>query len=375
MECKFITNGLAISYDHVIKPCCEWKITDEWSRNNNIKTTSLVNWHQRTNLLNERQILESGRWPDSCKSCEKIEIQNRGDSARLGGNHAYSDYSNNDITLEIRPGSVCNFACQTCWPEASSRVAQYHHQAKLIDIKTINSQAIENFDFLLPILDKIKNVVLLGGEPFYDKNCKRFLSWAQENLNADILMFTNGSYVDFDFLTSYQKEITLVFSLDAVGRSAEYIRFGTVWSDILSNFNRVKKIKNVKLRVNVTCSVYNYAHLKELIEFLCEDWPSVVTFGIPRLDYLREYSVPYNLRPYIIDQLEHANDTIWNSNIEINQQHNASNALMSIVYNLKEKNWNENLYKELCVFINKMDTVKNINIRDYSNFLTSLVDQ
>ena len=27
-----------------------------------------------------------------------------------------------DITLEIRPGNTCNFACQTCWPEASSRV-------------------------------------------------------------------------------------------------------------------------------------------------------------------------------------------------------------------------------------------------------------
>ncbi len=24
MQCKFLKHGLAISYDHVVKPCCEW---------------------------------------------------------------------------------------------------------------------------------------------------------------------------------------------------------------------------------------------------------------------------------------------------------------------------------------------------------------
>lgn len=374
MECKFLTNGLAISYDHVIKPCCTWNFSESWGKNNNIKTSSLVNWHQTLDVTELRQRLESGTWPDSCNQCKNFEEQGRGDSMRLNGNRAYSDYREGDIALEIRPGNVCNFACQTCWPEASSRVSQYHHQAQLIDIKNINSQAIEDFDFLLPIANRIKNVVLLGGEPFYDKNCKKFLSWAQENLSADILMFTNGSYVDFDFLTNYQKEITLVFSLDAYGTVAEYIRFGTVWSDVLENYNRAKKIKNVKIRVNITCSVYNYTHINELVEFLCEDWPSVVTFGVPRQLEFTETAIPLELRSSIINKLTILNDKIWSSNIEIGQQHNASNAVLSIVNNLKQQPWNKDSYQKLCRFIEKMDRVKKINVRDYSVFLKNLVD-
>jgi MoaA/NifB/PqqE/SkfB family radical SAM enzyme len=293
---------------------------------------------------------------------------------RLNGNRAYADYTPGEITLEIRPGSVCNFACQTCWPEASSRVAQYHHRAKLIDIKNINSSAIENFDFLLPIADKIKNVVLLGGEPFYDKNCKKFLNWAIEHLHADLLLFTNGSSVDFEFLTNYRKEITLVFSIDAMGSAAEYIRFGTVWSEVLDNYNQARQLKNVKVRVNITCSVYNYIYLKELLEYLCNDWPSVVTFGVPRQEYFLEDVIPPSFRPPIIEQLVLANDIIWASNIESGQQHNASNAILSIVNNLKEKEWNVDRYQQLCSFIKKMDQVKNIKVRDYSDFLQSLIE-
>jgi MoaA/NifB/PqqE/SkfB family radical SAM enzyme len=374
MECKFLSNGLSISYDHIIKPCCVWPISDSWANNNNIRSTSLVNWHQTVDVQKELLTLKNQQWPASCNSCKKHELSSRGDSMRLNGNRAYADYNHEDITLEIRPGSVCNFACQTCWPAASSRVAQYHHRAKLVDIKNINSSAIENFDFLLPVADKIKNVVLLGGEPFYDKNCKKFLYWAIEHLHADLLLFTNGSSVDFDFLTSYQKEITLVFSIDAIGSAAEYIRFGTVWSEVLDNYNRARQLKNVKVRVNITCSVYNYIYLNELLQYLCNDWPSVVTFGVPHQGYFLEDVIPPKLRQPIIEQLVLANNTIWNSKIEIDQQHNASNALMSIVNNLKEKEWDINRYQQLCNFITKMDQVKNVKVGDYSGFLQSLIE-
>jgi hypothetical protein len=374
MDCKFLTNGLAISYDQIIKPCCEWKTSDSWAKRNNISSTSLVNWHQSTDVQQELQILKENHWPASCSLCKNAELSGRGDSMRLNGDQAYTDYLPSDITLEIRPGSVCNFACQTCWPEASSRVAQYHHQANLINIKNVNSHAIENFDFLLPISNNIKNVVLLGGEPFYDKNCRKFLSWATEHLNADILMFTNGSNIDFDFLNKYQKEITLVFSIDAMSKAAEYIRFGTIWSEVFNNYNQVRKIQNVKTRVNITCSVYNYAHLGELVEFLCDDWPSLVTFGTPRSEYLLESTIPRPLRSTIIEQLISAENKIWKSSISVDQQHNASNALLSIVRNLREKEWDVDQYQKLSGFIKKMDKVKNIDIRDYSDFLKSLID-
>ena len=374
MECKFITNGISISYDQIVKPCCAWNYSKDWADDNTIPIVNFNTWHNKISLAANKNLLRQNIWPSNCSNCKNIEDQSREDSVRLGGNRAYSHYASDDITLEIRPGSVCNFACQTCWPEASSRVAQYHHQAKLIDIKNINSDVIDNFDFLLPIANRIKDVILLGGEPFYDKSCKKFLNWALQHMSANITMFTNGSHIDLEFLQNYKKKITLVFSLDAVGKPAEYIRYGTDWSTVINNYQQARSISNIEVRVNITSSVFNYYHISDLINELSTDWPAVVTFGVPRLPHFLESTVPTELRPQLIERLESAIRTIWQSNIEHNQQHNASNAINSIINNLKMSNWNLQNYQTLCEFIKKMDQVKNISVHDHCIFLSKLVD-
>lgn len=375
MECKFIQHGISLSYDQIVKPCCMWKISPEWSASNQLANTNLVTWHKSTQVLKKKEILDQDQWPTDCNLCEQVEQQGRADSMRGNGNHSYAGYQDDDITLEIRPGNTCNFACQTCWPEASSRVAQYHSQAGLINIKNLNSNRIDNFEFLLPIANRIKDVVLLGGEPFYDKACLKFLSWAKDNLVANIMMFTNGSVVDLDFLKSYPGKITLIFSIDAVGRAAEYVRYGIVWEEFLANYLKVKLLPNVDIRVNVTLSVYNYNSINDVIDMLCESWPSVVTFGTPRLDYLRESSIPNELRQDIINSLEQAIKKLESTKIESGQQSNAINAITSIINNLKRVPYNILNHQQLLDFILKMDRVKGINAEDYSAFFGQLLQQ
>jgi len=270
---------------------------------------------------------------------------------------------------------VCNFACQTCWPEASSRVAQYHHQAGLIDIKSVNSNSYDNFDFLLPIKHQIRDVVLLGGEPFYDKSCRKFLTWAQDNLTANIMMFTNGSQIDFDFLKLYPGKLTLIFSIDAVGQPAEYIRFGTDWNQVIKNYQEVKKYTNIDVRVNITCSVYNYAHIKDVIDLLCKDWPNVVSFGTPQHSYLTEVVIPKEFRPELVIRLGKAIEKIQQTSIESGQKNNAINALQAIINNLQELDWNQKDHTQLVDFVDRMDRVKNISVKDYCSFLSRMLAQ
>lgn len=254
-------------------------------------------------------------------------------------------------------------------------MAQYHNQAGLIDIKNLNSSRINDFEFLTPIADRIKDVVVLGGEPFYDKACLKFLSWAKQNLTSNILLFTNGSMIDFDFLCSFQGKLTIIFSLDAVGCAAEYVRVGTIWSDVLSNFEKVKKLSNVETRVNITCSVYNYWHLEKLIELLCKDWPAVVSFGQPNPDWYRETVIPMNLRSPLIESLERTCLQIQNTDIESGQKSNAVNAIQSIINNLQKDNFNKKNYDTFCDFVKRMDRVKGLNADDYCNFLGKLLQQ
>jgi sulfatase maturation enzyme AslB (radical SAM superfamily) len=291
---------------------------------------------------------------------------------RGNGNHAYADYDHDDITLEIRPGNTCNFACQTCWPEASSRVAQYHNQAGLIDIKNLDSTRMDDFDFLLPIADRIRDVVLLGGEPFYDKSCLRFLSWAQQNLRSHLMMFTNGSVIDQDFLLTYPGQLTVIFSLDAVGEPAEYIRYGTVWSEVLENYLAVKSMANIEVRVNITCSVYNYMHLEPLIELLCADWPAVVSFGVPHQPYLTEQSIPDHMRDTVMQSLQRVVDRLNTATIPTDQRSNAVNAVNSIIRNLDSVPFDAGQNQQFREFMAQMDRVKQIRAGDYCDFLGRL---
>jgi MoaA/NifB/PqqE/SkfB family radical SAM enzyme len=373
MECKFIKHGIALGYDQVIKPCCEWKLDNTWSQQNHVSQVDLKTWHQSPQVLRSLKDLENDIWPISCDTCQRFESQNRVDSIRGNSNNSYSHYQESDITLEIRPGNTCNFACQTCWPAASSRVAEFHSKAGLVDIKSINSNKLDDFDFLLPIASRLRDVIVLGGEPFYDKSCLKFLSWATQHIDANITMFTNGSRIDFDFLKSYPGTLTLVFSLDAVGKPAEYVRYGTDWPDVLANYQAVKKLPNVNVRVNITCSVYNYLYIDQLIEFLCQDWPTVVSFGKPHNSYLLESAVPLEHRTNMILSLEQAINTIEQTDIESGQKSNATNALTSHVTNLKTQPCIESDYKKLCDFVSAMDRVKNIKIGDYCPDLAKLI--
>lgn len=374
MECKFIKHGITLSYDQVLKPCCEWRTNDQWRNAHHLKQVDIVNWHQHSDIIRAKQQLESDQWPSECSHCKCIEEQGRADSIRGGGNNAYADYSDDDITLEIRPGNTCNFACQTCWPAASSRVAQYHHKAGLVDINTVNSNRLDDFEFLNPIAHRIRDVVLLGGEPFYDKSCRKFLLWARENLKTNLMIFTNGSDIDFDFIRSYPGTITLIFSLDAVGRPAEYIRYGTIWHEVYNNYMQAKEFDNVQIRVNITCSIYNYIYIKDLIDLLCADWPSVVSFGAVTQSYLQETVVPIQFRPEIVESLSQAVAQIEVTDIESGQKCNAINALNATINNLKQSTWNYEDYKQFCNVTKKLDTVKEININDYCAFVGQFLE-
>ena len=373
MDCKFLEHGLAIGYNGVVKPCCDWSFDQDYAELNHHTQIDLSTWHQSIPIVNARQKLNNNQWPDSCRRCAKIEQQGRTDSTRGNAASAYKSYQGNDITLEIRPGSVCNFACQTCWPEASSRVAQFYDRAGLIDIKTLDSTAIEDFEFLTPIASRIKNIVLLGGEPFYDKNCLKFLNWATQNLTANITMFTNGSSVDWHWVDNYAGKVTMVFSIDAVGRPAEYIRFGTEWDVVENNFRQASEHSKVETRVNITASVYNYYYIPDVIDLLINRWPAVVSFGSPRDAYLLVTTVPPQHRNTIVTRLQSTVDQLETGNIEAGQKSNAINALQAIINNLLAQPWNQTEYNKLSVFVNKMDQVKKINVCDYVDFLSDML--
>ena len=371
MECKFLSHGFALSYDNTVKPCCEWEVDDEWRNANHFSNINLADWHNK--LSDSREQFKNGVWPSNCHRCKSAEENSNHYSVRQQGNNAYANLTGDDITLEIRPGSVCNFACQTCWPAASSRVTQYHSKAGFIDIKSVNSTAITDFDFLNNIKHRIKNVTILGGEPFYDKNCKKFLTWATDNLNSNISMYTNGSVVDLDWLQSYQGTITLTVSMDAVGRPAEYVRYGTVWTDVLNNFAAMKSLAT-ETRVNITTSPYNYHLIENLIDFLLEDWPALVTFSTARGESTYTGAViPDDIKKTVIESLGRSCIKMLKSDVAQDQKMNAVEYMRALITQFKSSTYNPLLHEEWRVKTKQLDDAKGITPSDYCDVLGLLL--
>ena len=374
MECKFLSNGITIQYHNFIKPCCTWQADDLWIQTHGINQVNLVTWHDHQDLVTAREKLEQDQWPTNCRDCQTIESQGRQDSIRLNGISAYGHYQKDDLTLEIRPGNVCNFACQTCWPFASTRVQTYYKKAGLSDpFKDIAQNNFINYDFLNSIADRLRSIVVLGGEPFYDPKCLEFLHWAKDRTSANLLAFTNGSVVDLEFINAIQRKFTLVFSLDAVGVPAEYIRYGTNWNTVWDNYQKVKTIHHVVPRINITTSPYNYFYFPDLIDLLLEDWPEVVSFGTPTENFLNEKIIPFTLRSKIVGRLESTVEKLKQSRVEKDQKANAVNAVQSIIGNLISMPYDQELHQQFVGFVAKMDQVKNINYVDHCTEMSELL--
>jgi len=91
MECKFIRHGISLSYDHVLKPCCEWKYDQSWAVKNHIKIADISGWHQSHDVKKNADLLSNDQWPEHCTACQKTESQGRFDSIRGNGNQAYQN--------------------------------------------------------------------------------------------------------------------------------------------------------------------------------------------------------------------------------------------------------------------------------------------
>lgn len=376
MECKFLSNGIALQYHNFLKPCCAWQADEQWVTNHNIQSVDIINWHRHPDLVSARKQLADGNWPKSCQNCQMIESQGRGDSVRLNGASAYSHYLDSDITLEIRPGNVCNFACQTCWTPASTRVMEFYRRAELDDpYKNYVKNDLIDFNLLMPIKDRLKNIIVLGGEPFYDPKCLEFWQWAIENTSADLLVFTNGSVLKPHLFPNTGRNYTLVFSLDAVGKPAEYIRYGTNWPKVLEHFKYVQQeLQHVELRVNITTSVYNFLYFPDVIDLLLDHWPNVVSFGVAGEEQFIEEVIPLPLRQRFIDRLTKCANILHCANIELGQKQNAVNAVTSIISNLKNKPYEPTLHAKFVDYVRKMDQVKAISFAEHCPELADLLD-
>ena len=202
------------------------------------------------------------------------------------------------------PGSICNLACVTCGPEASTR----WQQELGIPIVPGNPRDIDQ-----ATIQKAKTmtgIVIGGGEPVLNFSTETLLS----NLNVDqqLSIHFNGTVLprqSFLDKSSQFQNIRYVFSIDGVGERFEYLRWPARWEQVVKNILWLfeNAPNNVKFAVNVTISQLNKEYYTEVVDWVKQAIPqnkqgaeTVITYNqagenLLKLKYLDEIDSKRNL--------------------------------------------------------------------------------
>lgn len=187
--------------------------------------------------------------------------------------------------LELRFSNQCNFACRICWPEWSNRIgeeAEQHPELKSLyhgskfNIQTVDSKFVSQ---LLKYVDQYKWINIAGGEPMLMPETIEFLDQIVELGHAEHItlhLTTNVSTINYKIIERLKKfkHVVITLSIDATEASAEYIRYGTVWTHIDRNLKYYNDLApecpNFVITFNVTFSAYALFGLDKTLTYLSQ---------------------------------------------------------------------------------------------------------
>ena len=243
---------------------------------NKITIENFENFHNSEEKITARKKMLSGLWPSSdnnkydenyCGYCRKIE-----DAGGFSDRQFHSKYTNdtpdelkkNPLSLSVTPkilevyfSNECNLACNYCKSDLSSKLESEDrkwgyfkkNEVEIIPLKEKNNKE------LIPLFwkwfekngDHLSKLIVMGGEPFYQKECDELLShldkFPKPEMELQIitnLMITKNKLIYFiekvkNLLKKRKiKSFILICSIDCWGPQQEYVRLGLnlkTWED------------------------------------------------------------------------------------------------------------------------------------------------
>jgi len=169
--------------------------------------------------------------------------------------------------VDIRISNLCNFKCRMCSEEYSSAIQAetvelYGNDAILgttqFSLNRPNSIERSNrFEQIKPYITKnLTSIYFAGGEPLITQEHYKILDWLIDightelsisyNTNLSTLNYKGNSI--FNYWKQF-KNIRVGASIDCCDAAAEYIRHGTIWTDIEQNIEKIQEhTPHVKLQ-------------------------------------------------------------------------------------------------------------------------------
>ena len=281
--------SLFVASDKTITPCCMIE------NNGKYNYDQLEEYFVSNEIQDLRKDLLNGVKNKACHQCWTDE-EAGGDSLRLMSNRTVGLFSETPLktqienpkvsninTFDLVLGNLCNLKCTMCKPRLSSQLLaevnlnpelQPLYPGETFDQTKYNWAKETDFvDWINKNLPDAIHIKFAGGEPF-------IIPWIQTVIDnipdtqkkKCVLHFTtNLTVVNLGLFENFKKfkEVWLSVSVEGIGDTFEYVRYGHKWETLSTNIRLIKdmNIKNLNLMINHVLQTPSYHSILPMTEY------------------------------------------------------------------------------------------------------------
>tara|TARA_A100001388_G_C28774372_1_gene506235 strand:+ start:94 stop:1257 length:1164 start_codon:yes stop_codon:yes gene_type:complete len=335
-------------------PCCKYTLDKTNPLPTIFDVDTLDKLHNTSPFKKIRYDIENKIDSIACSMCWIKESTNQ-ESRRTATQNLYQK-----TKTKINPGYIqdmeialdytCNMMCRSCGTDASSKwmsaksVLDSFEKHEVPSHGVVYNKSPKQFaeQFKKVIINtnfsKMRQVKVLGGEPFYSKNIDWFIeklyNEVEDREALDLNIFTNASVWPKDEtlkrLLKFPR-VSITLSLDAINDLANVIRWGVRWDQIYPIVLKWKQTP-IHLHINNTISIQNVNHAKDFLQFANNNNINVSFNFLDRPNYLSVYQFPLKERKKWILQGDSKTEKLFNSSLlaDIQTQNEFNSFLKSL---------------------------------------------
>jgi uncharacterized Fe-S cluster-containing radical SAM superfamily protein len=315
-----------------VRTCCiaRERVYDEDGQEVTLGSHSIKDIFHSEYYRNIRQEIRDGNLPDNCSPCWTDE--ENGNKSKREQYNEYAKTRYEPINYEQEPdmpadiqltlSNTCNLKCRSCNPHNSSKWVKeakdrgMPYNEEVVDIPLLdfeNSKFWTTMDEWLPSITQLE---VMGGEPFYMKEFRKFVTNLVDQdvaKNIHLNTCTNGTFANKKFLkllTDNFASVGFNVSIDGATKERfEYLRHGGEWEEVSKNldyFHSLNESGQASIGISHTITAMNVMYLAEFHSIFRERWPTFKIYhNIARFPTWFNPSVfPEEMKPAIVKPLQ-----------------------------------------------------------------------